>query len=216
MLTKQTAVVVLLPHLFVLWRAVGWRAAGKVAGVAGALTLAVMAPYVIADPDGVWYMAVTLPGLRDVAFQTTLLAWRVFPPIYNFLAEHSNTLIIVLIAIASLAAVLRGRIRPGGARAYALYALCGLIMLDLEKWGIAHFFVMPVALLVVWELLAGRWPWGGLVLALGVTIMYVLNADVATSLSFSVLIAPLVLMLAGLTVYVGVYLFGGGKREEGR
>ena len=62
-------------------------------------------------------------------------------------------------------------------------------------------------MLVLWELLAGRWPWAGLTLAAGVTAMYVLDADVATSLSFSFLIAPLVVLLGGLTLYVLYYIF---------
>jgi Gpi18-like mannosyltransferase len=207
MLTKQTAIVVVIPQLFILWRAVGWRAALRFGGAVAVTGLVVMAPYLVADPADVWYMAFTLPGELAVAYQSTLIAWKAFPDVYTFLVAYADTIILVLVVLASLVAVLTRRIVPRSSLAYGLYGLCALIMVDFEKWGYVHYFVLPFVMLVIWELLAGRWPWAGLTLAAGVTAMYILDADVGTSISFSFLIAPLVVLLAGLTLYVLYYVF---------
>ena len=218
LLTKQSAIVVVLPSLFLAWRAGGrWNAVLRFGGAIALTGLVVMLPYFVADPANTWYMAVTLPGLLPVAYQSVLPVWKAFPALYNFLVANANAIILLLTAGTSLAVVLprRAPVGPGDPRAYALYALCALYMLDFEKWGFLHYFVLPFALLVVWELLEGRWPWAGLTLAGFATTMYVLNADVATRLSFSVLIAPLALLLFGLTAYVLFHLFRPPVRPGG-
>ena len=214
LLTKQTAIIVLIPQFFILLRSVGWKPALQFAGASAAVTAIVMLPYVIADPQHVWYMAAVLPNERPVAYQTTVLAWKAFPSLYSFMAANSNVIAVGLIVAVSGLAVLRKRIAQNSPAAFALFALSGLFVLDFEKWGLAHFFVMPFALLMLWELLLGRWPLAALLLTSTETIMYILNEGVGTRISFSALVAPLVLLLGGLTVYVLVYLFTRDRKSD--
>jgi uncharacterized membrane protein len=207
MLTKQSALVIAVPALAVVWRSTGWKAALKYAVAVLVTGLVVMLPYMVSDFDNVWYMAFQLPGLLPVAYQSVLPVWRKFPALYDFLVDYANVIIIVLICAVSLLASAMRKLQFGAPRTFALFAVCALIMLDFEKWGYPHFFILSWVMLLLWELLDGKWPWAAMALGGFTTIMYVLNADIATRLSFSVLIAPLALLLFGLTGYALVGVF---------
>jgi hypothetical protein len=189
---KQTALLQIMPiGVALMLGALGMRFAGgrdvpsgsqaatkrpldafKWSAVALAVFAFFMLPAVLANPDAVWYAFVTamsrlaiygtgLPVWVDNLSQRMLsadgYAWA-----HEVLVNYSNLALIVLVGLASVAAVWKwaktdphrqGRIVGlMDARLLALVAFGGVSQVALGKWVGGHYYALPLALVFIWDI----------------------------------------------------------------
>lgn len=147
-LLKTTAVVFAVPLVLVLAARRELRAAALLAGVSVCLAGAVMVPFYMADPEGVWYSFVTFERLRPIygptaaklVVETAAAAWWT-----------RDAGLVALGAVALVSAGLAWRWRRGGERSLlAAVLVAHLVAGALYKWHYPHYFVPLAGLLLLW------------------------------------------------------------------
>jgi uncharacterized membrane protein len=207
LLTRQPAVLVIMPHLAVLLFSAGWRKSLAVGLILSGVVLLVMLPYVLADPPNVWHMAVGLPLRRPVAYQSTWYLVAGVPSAITFGQRYADLLILSISAAASLLFAWRLRIGPTDGRLFGLATFNTLVMTLLTKWGSLHYYLLPLAFLLVWEVLSYTVPWAAILFTSTLSNLFILwvSREVNLPFSFDTALVMVVLLLA-LLAYVGVKL----------
>ena len=212
LLTRQPAVLVIIPHLAVLLFSEGWRKSLTVGLIVSGVVLLVMLPYVLADPANVRHFAIELPRQRPVAYQSTWYLVERLPGALAFGQRYADLLILAISTAASLLFAWRLRIGPADGRLFGLAGFNALVMALLTKWGSLHYYLLPLALLLVWEVLSYTLPWATILFASTMSNVFVLWVSRETNLPFSFETAlVMVVLLLAMLAYVGVKMARQGE-----
>ena len=208
---KQTAVLELIPLGLVFLLSAGglrvsagglranWRKVAGWAVVAIGVFAAFMLPALLRDPGGVWYAFVTQESRRVLLGQglpvwidkgmSALLDPATYAVWHEALLRYANFGLVAVVAVVSAWVVWSEwrRGRPIGLvdeRLLALVAFAALSQIVLAKWVSGHYYQLPLALVLLWDLTRstrpvseaveasgeksseqmsmGAWPWIGL------------------------------------------------------
>lgn len=210
LLTKQTALTVLIPVLAVILFGRGWRPMLRFATISCGLAVAMMTPFFVLDFPDVIHMGLELPAILPFAYQST---WWIFTPdqltfLYPRIAAHVDTLILVLCVAYSLVVAWRGRIQTRDPRLVGLCAGSSVIVVLLEKWGSLHYFVLPMALLLVWETSTQKYPWLTITFSAILSHIFVLAYSFETRYPFNSKTATVMIVLfLGTLTYLTTHLW---------
>jgi hypothetical protein len=158
-LTKPTAALAILAQCAILIASRQWRRAVLTLALSVGISLVVLSPFLIADTKNVLYMI--FGATQDLPIAYMNIWYGIFgqgaQP--EFVVRWIN--LIGLIVAAGLAGCFawRRRIQLGTAANYGLVALLAVAALSLVKWGSLHYYLMPFAILLVWDVAANALPW---------------------------------------------------------
>lgn len=167
LLTKPTAVLGVITQAAILIRRRRWVGIGQLLAVAAAVVLVVLAPFLIGDFRNAFYALVHAPLALPIEYMNIWWAFFTGLPRSHWavvaVESWANPVSLVLGALAAGLFAWRRRIEPGSAANYGLTAFVSILVLMFLKWGSLHYYLLPFALLVVWEVACHRWPWISLV-----------------------------------------------------
>lgn len=205
LLTKQTALIVMIPMAFVLFWGKGRRESGRAFGTAALVALAAMAPFLSADFSGVKSVLLEAPNQRPIGYQTI---WWVFAGNDNAMAwlntaePYLNALILLLVIGYSGLMVWRYGIGFNQPRLLGLCAACAVIMVFLEGWGSLHYFLLPFGFLLAWEAASGGWPWLSVLFTAVLSDQFILKYSSETHYGFNQWTAwTMILLFTGTLAY---------------
>ncbi|HEX8981578.1 MAG TPA: hypothetical protein VF792_02310 [Ktedonobacterales bacterium] len=181
LLTRTTALTIIIPLALLLLTQRDWRGLRRFAGALGAVVLAGLLPFALADGPDLLYSLVTFHNSRGVYGGNlwTLLGG----PLLTEVAQRGDGLIVLLATFTVAALVLRARpdLRATSRDVYALLALCSLCHPAFINILWPYYFLEAFTFGAVWwlagigALAEGRreqmrwWLWG--VLPLGITLL---------------------------------------------
>jgi len=187
LLTKQTALMVLIPLAFVLMGK-GRKEPGKMLIPAAAITLVGMAPFLAADFSQVKSVLLDAPNQRPIGYQTI---WWIFAGNEGAMAWLNGAEpclnVLILLLVTGYCAFMVGRRGVGlrEPRLLGLCAACAVIMVFLEGWGSLHYFLLPFGFLLAWEAATGGWPWVSVVFTAVLSDQFILKYSSETHYGFN-------------------------------
>ena len=206
LLTKQTALLVMIPLFFALLGGGNRKAFGRVLGAAALTASIAMAPFLIADFSEVRSALLDAPNQRPIGYQTI---WWVFAGneramgFLNGAEPYLNALILLLAVVYSGFMVWRHRINSREPRFLGLCAACAVIAVFLEGWGSLHYFLMPFGFLLAWEAATEGWPWLSVLFAAVLSDQFILKYSSETHFGFNPITAwTMILLFSGTMVYL--------------
>jgi uncharacterized membrane protein len=165
LLSKQTALFALIPIGLSLWQSAPRSVTYRVIGVAALTVVVVFAPFIIAHPHQVYYAFLVAETRREIGgsnlwhFISYATHRLLSPDAYDFLRAvilRSANGILLLTVVAANLITARKPVKLHSPRLYALMALSCVAMLILGKWVEAHYYALPLTLVVVWDTVRRR------------------------------------------------------------
>lgn len=152
-LFKQPAILLVIPALLFLLikdRMKFLEAAGTSLG----LVVVVLAPFFIRHFSDTYYSLIAFEGLRPII---GVNIWQIFVNTrYQKLATSMASLPIVPLAtILSFALLIKKPVpRIDSLRMYGAIAVSALMLAVFAKWVAYHYFLLPLAFLIIWDLVS--------------------------------------------------------------
>ena len=206
MLTKQTALIVMIPLFFALLLGKNRKGLQKSFGTAVLVSLAVMLPFLLSDFSNVKSVLLDAPNQRPIGYQTI---WWIFAGNddvmgwLNAAEPFLNMLILLLVVSYSGFMAWKYRISAKEPRFLGLCAACAVIMVFLEGWGSLHYFLLPFGLLLAWEAASGGWPWVSVVFAAILSDEFILKYSSETHFGFNQATSwTMILLFSGTLAYL--------------
>ncbi len=198
LLTKQTAILVFIPELIAVFLAKGFAQTVRFGAAIVIPCLAVFLPFLIADFEGVKYMAFTFPANVPYGFQTTWLILGegdTVRKIMGVLQPHVDTIITALCGVYAFFMAYKFKIRPDEGRLIGLAGAATVIMVLFEKWGSLHYFLLPFVLIFLWEMITYGLPWLSIAFCSILSNLFILKYSVETDYGFNKTTALVMIVL---------------------
>jgi len=165
LLSKQTALLALMPIGFALWQSAPRAVTSRVFGVAALTVVVIFAPFIFAHPHQAYYAFLVAETRREIgganlwhflSYAThRTLPLSVYEPLRAVIIRSANGVLLLTVLAANLVAS-RQPLPLHSARLYALIALSNLLLLILGKWVEQHYYALPLTLVVVWDIVRRR------------------------------------------------------------
>lgn len=217
LLTKQTALLAIIPFFAAFLLGKDRKGFGKVLGSTAAVALLALAPFLIADFSNVKGALLDAPNQRPIGYQTI---WWVFAGNDGAMAwlngaePYLNTLILLLVIGYSGFMAARYGVDLREPRFLGLCAACAVIAVFLEGWGSLHYFLLPFGFLLAWEAATGGWPWISVLFTAVLSDQFILKYSSETHFGFNQTTAwTMILLFAGTLVYLTRQLSRGGTKS---
>jgi hypothetical protein len=165
LLSKQTALFALMPIALSLWQSQPRAVTFRVLSVAALTVIVIFAPFIIAHPHQAFYAFIVAETRREIGGSNlwhfiSFITHRTLPlSVYNPLRAaiiRSANGILLLTAIAANVIAARKPLKFHSPRMYALMAFSSVMLLILGKWVEAHYYALPLSLVVVWDTVRRR------------------------------------------------------------
>lgn len=179
LLSKQTALLALMPIGLALWQSAPRAVTYRVIGVAALTVVVVFAPFILAHPHQAYYAFIVAETRREIgganlwhftSYAThRALPLSVYEPLRAVIIRNANGVLLLTIFAVNVVAS-RQLLKLHRPRTFALIALSNVLLLILGKWVEQHYYALPLTLVVVWDIVRRR---GGVPVTAAVVLLLI-------------------------------------------